>query len=289
MPGRHFDIEIIRRGGADVKASTIPLVKFLAGQGPLVLFLIVLAEQLGLPLPAVPVLLAMGAMVGTGRFSFAEVLAISVAACILADFAWYRLGRWRGAHVLNWLCRISLEPDSCVRTAQNRLAFRGAQALLVAKFIPGFSTAAPPVAGLIGMRVSRFLWWDGLGAALWSATYLGLGWLFSDQLERVMHAVADVGGRAFFLAAAALAAYLAWKGIRRRRFLRQIQLDRITPEELNTRLAAGEDIVVVDLRHSTEFEMDPTSLPHALRISPDAIDDRFSTIPAGREIVLFCT
>ena len=255
----------------------------------MVLFLIVLAEQLGLPLPAVPVLLAMGAMVGTGQLSFSTVLAIAVGACLLADFAWYRLGRWRGARVLNWLCRISLEPDSCVRTAENRLAFRGAQALLVAKFIPGFSTAAPPVAGLIGMRLSRFLLWDGMGAVLWSATYLGLGWLFSDQLERVMRAVTDVGGRASFLAIGALAAYLAWKAIQRRRFLREIALDRITPEELHTRLAAGEDIVVIDLRHSAEFETDPSSLPRALRIAPDAIDARFSAIPRGREVILFCT
>jgi membrane protein DedA with SNARE-associated domain len=254
-----------------------------------VLFLIVLAEQLGLPLPAVPVLLAMGALVGAGRFSFATVLAISVGACLVADFAWYRVGRWRGAKVLNWLCRISLEPDSCVRTAENRLASGGARALLVAKFLPGFSTAAPPVAGLIGMRVSRFLLWDGLGSVLWSATYIALGWLFSDQLERVMRAVADVGGRAFFVAAAALAAYLAFKAVQRRRFLREIGLDRITPEELNQRLAAGEDIVVIDLRHAAEFEEDPKSLPRAVRIAPEAIERSIGSIPADREVVLFCT
>lgn len=264
-------------------------MKFLAEQGPLVLFLIVLAEQMGLPLPAVPVLLAMGAMAGSGRFSFAGAIAIAVSACVIADFAWYRLGRWRGAQVLNWLCRVSLEPDSCVRTAQNRLSFGGARALLIAKFIPGFSTAAPPVAGLIGMRLSRFLLWDTLGALLWSVTYLGLGWLFSDQLEAVMRAVTDVGGRAFFAAAAALAVYLGWKTLERRRFLRDIQLDRITPEDLRARLAAGEDVVIVDLRHSSEFDADPSSLPRALRISPDAIDEHFATIPAGREVVLFCT
>ena len=150
-------------------------------------------------------------------------------------------------------------------------------------------SAAPPVAGLIGMGAGRFLLWDGAGSLLWSATYIGLGWLFSDQLERVMRAVADVGGRAFFLAASALAAYLAWKAIQRKRFLRQITLDRITPEELNARLEAGEDIVVVDLRHAAELAADRTSLPRALRIAPDAIDAAFSSIPAGREVVLFCT
>jgi membrane protein DedA with SNARE-associated domain len=256
---------------------------------PWTLFAIVLAEQLGLPLPAVPVLLVMGAMAGAGRFSFAAALMIAVAACLIADYAWYRLGRWRGARVLNLLCRISLEPDSCVRMAENRLALGGARALLVAKFIPGFSTAAPPVAGLIRMRVSRFLLWDGLGAVLWSSAYLGLGWLFSDQLERVMRAVADVGGRAFLLAASALLVYIAWKIAQRRRFLRQIALDRITPEELHARLAAGEDIVVVDLRHSAEFEAEGRTLPHALRIAPDAVDAQLSAIPPGREVILFCT
>ena len=264
-------------------------MKVLDGHGPLVLFAIVLAEQLGLPLPAVPVLLAMGAMAGAGRFSFALALAISVAASVIADYAWFRLGQWKGARVLSLLCRISLEPDSCVRNAENRLTMGGGQALLVAKFIPGFSTAAPPVAGLIRMRVSRFLLWDGLGAVLWSAAYLGLGWLFSDQLERVMQAVSDVGGRAFFLAAAALAAYVAWKMGQRRRFLREIALDRITPEELNARLAGGEDIVVVDLRHRVEFEADSTTLPRALRIAPDAVEAQFASIPAGREVILFCT
>ncbi len=264
-------------------------MRVLATQGPLVLFLIVLAEQLGLPLPAVPVLLAMGAMVGAGRFSFATVLAISVGACLVADFAWYRLGRWRGAKVLRWLCRISMEPDSCVRTAENRLATSGAQALLVAKFLPGFSTAAPPVAGLIGMRVSRFLLWDGLGAALWSATYLSLGWLFSDQLERVLQSIADVGGRAFFVAIAALVIYIAWKAAQRRRFLREITLDRITPEELHARLAAGEEIVVIDLRHTAEFEADQKSLPRAMRIAPETIEEQMRGIPADREVVLFCT
>jgi membrane protein DedA with SNARE-associated domain len=261
----------------------------LAREGPVVLFLIVLAEQLGLPLPAVPVLLAMGAMVGAGRFSFASVLAISVTACVIADFAWYRLGRWRGASVLRWLCRISMEPDSCVRTAENRLSTGGARALLIAKFLPGFSTAAPPVAGLIGMRVSRFLLWDGLGAALWSATYLSLGWMFSDQLERAMHAIADIGGRAFFIALGALALYVAWKALQRRRFLREITLDRITPEELFARLGNGEDIVIVDLRHTAEFEADQKSLPRAMRIAPESIEEQMRAIPSDREVVLFCT
>ena len=264
-------------------------LSFLGEQGPLLLFLVVLAEQLGLPLPAVPVLVAMGAMAGLGRFSFATALLIAVSACLVADFVWYRLGRWKGARVMNLLCRISLEPDSCVRNAENVLAVRGARALLFAKFLPGLSTVAPPVAGLIHMPPWRFLLWDGLGALLWSSVYLVLGWIFSDELERVLQAVTDFGSTVFIVSAALLVGYVAWKFGQRRRFLRQIQVDRITPEELHRRLAAGEDIVVVDLRHSNEYEADETTLPGAMRVAPDAIDTHIDSIRGDHEVVLFCT
>jgi membrane protein DedA with SNARE-associated domain len=262
---------------------------FLARQGALLLFLFVLAEQLGLPLPAVPVLLGMGALARTGHFSPLTVVAIALGASLAADLVWYALGRWRGARVLNLLCRISLEPDSCVRSTQAVLAARGAPALLYAKFVPGLSTVAPPVAGLIRMRPARFLLWDGAGALLWAGVYIGLGWAFGPQIERVVVAVLDVGGRVFVLAALALAAYLAWKWAQRRRFLRQIEVDRVTPEELRRKIEAGEDVVVVDLRHSTDFEADGSTLPGALRLAPDAIDARIDGIPPGREVILFCT
>lgn len=262
---------------------------FLARQGQLVLFLFVLAEQLGLPLPAVPVLLAMGALAQTGHFSLAAALAIALGASLLADLVWYGLGRWRGARVLNLLCRISLEPDSCVRTTQNVLTARGARALLYAKFVPGLSTVAPPVAGLIRMRPPRFVLWDGAGALLWSGTYLALGWLFGPEIERVLAGITDVGSRVFVLAAIALAAYVAFKYVQRRRFLEQIRMDRITPQELQRKLAAGEDVVVVDLRGSADFEMEDGTLPGAFHVPPEAMEERLAALPPAREVVLFCT
>lgn len=260
----------------------------LGRQGLLVLFLYVLADQMGLPLPAIPVLLAMGALAGAGHFSLGAALLLAVAACLAADGVWYWLGRRHGARVLNLLCRISLEPDSCVRDAENALAAHGARSLLVAKFVPGLSTVAPPVAGLIQMRPSRFLFWDGAGALLWVGAYLGFGWLFSEQIERVLAAV-TTGGRFFALAAAALVGYLAWKYVQRERFLRQIQVDRISPDELRRRLDAGEDVVVVDLRHAAEFEAAEATLPGALRVAPEELDGQLGAIPPGREVVLFCT
>jgi membrane protein DedA with SNARE-associated domain len=262
---------------------------FLGRQGSIVLFLFVLAEQLGLPLPAVPVLLAMGALAEAGRFSMAGALAIAVGASLLADLVWYALGRWRGARVLNVLCRISLEPDSCVRTTQNVLTARGARALLYAKFVPGLSTVAPPVAGLIRMRPARFLAWDALGALLWAGTFLALGWVFGPEIERVVAGVTDVGSRVFVLAALALVLYVAWKYVQRRRFLDQIRMDRITPEELQRKLQAGEDVVVVDLRLSADFEAEQGTLPGAVHMPPDTVEERIAKLPAAREVVLFCT
>ncbi len=267
-------------------ASIFP---FLLRHGYAVLFGFVLVEQAGLPVPAVPVLLAMGALAGMGRFGLGWALLVAVAACLLSDSLWYVLGRRHGARILGLLCRISLEPDSCVRRTENLFARQGARALLVAKFVPGLSAVATPVAGLIRMRPVSFLLWDGGGALLWAGTYLGLGYAFSTQIERVAAAAAGLGSRVVVLLAAAFLAYLLLKYVQRRRFIREIAVDRITPAELRAKLDAGEPVVVVDLRQSIEFEADGTTVPGALHLLPDELDARHQEIPRDREVVLYCT
>jgi len=262
---------------------------FLLRNGYAVLFGIVLLEQAGLPLPALPILLAMGALAAAGHFNLAAALLVTVAACLVADLAWFELGRRHGARILAVLCRISLEPDSCVRRTENVLAAGGARALLFAKFLPGLSTVAPPVAGMVHMRLSRFLLWDIAGALVWAGSYLVLGYAFSSQLERVAELALGLGSRLVVLVVAALAAYVLWKYAQRRRFIRQLAIARITPEELRRRLEAGEDVVVVDLRHSMEFEADPVTVPGAIHVLPDELDARHAKIPRDREVVLYCT
>ncbi len=264
-------------------------VEFLLRHGYAVVFVWVFAEQLGLPLPAVPVLLAMGALAGAGQLSFALGLGLAVLASLISDTFWYQLGRRRGASILNLLCRISLEPDSCVRRTEDVFARHGARALLYAKFVPGLNTAAPPLAGLFRMRLPRFLFFDALGALLWAGGFGLLGFIFSEQLELVATRALELGRWLVVVLAAALAAYIAWKYIERRRFLRRLRVARISPEELQQKLAAGENIVVVDLRHSLEFEGDAETLPGALRMSPEEVEQRHTEIPRGREIVLYCS
>ena len=145
------------------------------------------------------------------------------------------------------------------------------------------------MAGLIRMRPSRFLFWDLAGALLWASAYMALGWLFSEQLERVAEVALRMGGWLVALIAGAFAVYVSWKYAQRQRFLKQILIDRITPEELKRKLEVGEDVVIVDLRHSAEFEADESSLPGAVRVPPDALDAYLGSLPRDREVVLFCT
>jgi len=253
-------------------------VEFVAQHGYLVLFAWVLAEQLGLPIPSIPVLVAAGSLASAGRLSLTTVLLVAVVASLLSDTFWFYLGRVRGTRVLNLLCRISLEPDSCVRRTETAFAGRGAPSLLVAKFIPGFSTAAPPMAGIVGMSLLHFLWYDMLGALLWAGSFVGLGYIFGHQIFAFMERALLLGGRLGWLVLALFGLYLVWKYAQRQRFIRKLRIARITPQELKTRLDAGEDITIVDLRGRVEFQ--GTSISRAIRIAQEDID---------REIVLFCT
>src|SRR5262245_21967455 len=158
---------------------------FLLQHIEMVVFLTVLAEQIGLPLPAIPVLLAAGAVAGDGQANLIVVTALSVAACLLGDMVWFELGRHRGRQTLSLLCRIALEPDACVRRTENFFLIHGIRALILAKFIPGLSTLAPALAGLFRISMGRFLLFNSAGALLWSFSFLLLGYVFSDQIGYV--------------------------------------------------------------------------------------------------------
>jgi membrane protein DedA with SNARE-associated domain len=250
---------------------------------------VVLAEQLGLPLPATPFLMAAGALAGIGHVHLGAALALAVAASLAGDLAWYEAGRRRGGRILDLLCRISLEPDSCVRRTEDSFARHGARTLLVAKFVPGLSTLAPPMAGVVRMSRRAFVLLDAAGAALWAGAGLCLGYLFSNQIERATEALARVGGSVTAAFAALVLGWVAWKYVERRRVLRDLRVARISPQELRRKLAAGEAVVVVDLRHVREVEAEPEGVPGALRLGMHEIAARHDEIPRDRDVVLYCT
>jgi membrane protein DedA with SNARE-associated domain len=264
-------------------------LEFLVRHGYLVLLVWVFVEQAGLPIPSLPLLLAAGALSGIHKMNFFVALGACLIGAVVADSMWYQLGKHKGVRVIQLLCKISLEPDSCVRRTQGVFEKQGAQSLLFAKFIPGLSTVATPLAGIFHMRLRRFLLFDALGSLIWAGTFLGLGFVFRDQLERLAQGIASLGAGASVLILGLLAIYIAYKFIARKKFLRELRIGRITVEELKQKLDEKEDLTIVDLRHSMDFEADPETIPGAFRMDARELEEKENPLPTDRDIILYCT
>jgi len=261
----------------------------LLAYGYLLLFAWVLTGQFGIPLPATPILLAAGALTAERQLSFPLALGAGVAACLTADSTWFLVGRKYGHHVLRLLCKLSLEPTICVRRTQDSFGRRREVTLMIAKFVPGLATLAPPVAGENGMGFLRFLLFDGIGATAWVTALLAVGRLFGDALKRDPSLLDWAGRFSGALLALGIVGFLIGRIIRRRMVLKTLAAARLEPEDLKRQLDAGEPVYIVDLRHPLEFLPDPFTLPGALHFSPDSLTERHHEIPRDRDIVLFCT
>jgi len=257
--------------------------------GYLLLFAWVLVEQFGIPLPATPVLLAAGALSAEGQLSFPISLAVGIIAALLADSIWFFVGRKYGHYVLRILCRLSLEPTTCVRRTQDSFGRRSAATLVIAKFVPGLATLAPPVAGENGMGFGAFLFFDSVGSVLWVGTLLAGGRFFGDLLNRDTRVLDWAGRFSGLLLLLGIVGFFVARLWRRRAILKQLAAARLEPQELKRQLDEGEQVFIVDLRHPLELLPDPFTLPGALHFSPESLAARHNEIPRDRDIVLFCT
>ena len=238
--------------------------------GYLLLFAWVLVEQLGVPLPAMPVLLAAGALSAQHEFSLPLALAAGLAAALIADSAWFFIGRRYGHHVLRVLCKMSLEPTTCVRRTTDAFGRRRAGTLIIAKFVPGLATLAPPVAGQNGMGYWPFLLYDGIGSTLWLGGLLAVGRFFGDLLKREPSLLNWVGRFSGALLIFGILGFFLGRVYRRRMVLKKLVASRLEPEELKRQLDAGEPVYIADLRHPLELLSDPFTLPGALHFSPNS-------------------
>ena len=246
-------------------------------------------EQMGIPLPAVPALLATGALAATGGVRLWLIIAAIVAVTLPVDLVWHELGRRRGTQMLSGLCRMTLEPDICVRRTQNLFMRFGVRTMLVSKFLPGLTTVLPPLAGAFGVPRLQFALYDVGGSILWSSFWLGVGYLFSGAIEGVVERISRLGHAAIVLIVVAVVAYLALKYLRRWLFLRRFRVARITPETLKEKLEAGEEVTVIDLRNELDVIAAPYAIPGSRWIAAERLDERLSEIPRDRELILYCT
>jgi len=246
-------------------------------------------EQFVPPMPGEPLLLGAGALAGNGRLSLWLAAALALAGTVVGDLVWYEIGRIGGQRVLKWMCRMAIEPDTCVRNGAETLTTHGASALLIAKFVPGLNSIGQPLAGALGMPRRRFVVFDVLGAVLWVGLYVGLGYAFHDQLAEAVLLADRLGGWAVGIAAVAFGLYLGIKVIRRQLFLRELRIARISPEELGAKLGANEPVFIVDLRHELEVQDRPAMIRGAIRITPAELEQRHVAIPRDREVVVYCS
>jgi len=257
--------------------------------GGSVVFAIVFLDQLGFPIPTIPILLGLGALAGGGRIEPVSGLLVAIVASLCADAVWFQLGRWKGTRVLGWLCRIALEPDSCVSKTRDMFARHGVKSLLVAKFVPGFDTVAPPIAGLLGVRALPFFLWSGAGALLWLGAFGGLGFLFSDRIAALVEAADSLGSTLVLILVGLAVAYLGWKYHARQRVLRSIRMARITPRELHELIVKGPQPVLVDARSQSALDEFPFVIQGSLPLTFEEIDKRQLEIPREREVVVYCS
>jgi membrane protein DedA with SNARE-associated domain/rhodanese-related sulfurtransferase len=261
-------------------------INFLLTHGYSVLFTFVLAEQLGLPVPSTPVLLAAGALGGLVKLNLAIALPLAVLASLIGDSFWFYLGRTRGISILRLLCKISLEPESCVRKTKSAYSNQGARWLLFAKFVPGLNTFAPPMAGMFNVGPWKFIALDAAGASLWAGAFMLAGWLFRDQMELIASLMAKLG---FWLGAALIAVlvfYIVLKYANRVRARRSLRIARITPFELKQRMDQGEPMTIIDLRNVLDWQ--EGHIPGSLILSEDELDNFIPAFLEG-EVILYCS
>jgi len=265
------------------------MVQILHHYGYSFIFLAVLAESLGLPIPSFPLILVAAAVAAPLHLRLPVIFIVCLVPALIGDGSWYWLGRLRGRPILRKLCSLSLSPDSCVHRTESFFQRYGVKSLFVAKFVPGLSAVAPPLAGMLKVPPLLFVTADLAGIALWAGSAMALGRLFRSEVEWAMEWLAAFGRTGALVLAVALAGWLLLKWIERVRFFRLLERSRITAPELKQRLDRGDRIIIVDLRSDLGYHGDGSKIAGAIWIPPDDFEERYHELPRGFTVAMYCT
>jgi len=265
-----------------------------AKYGPEVVFLNVLGAALGLPIPALPTLVMVGASIVIAPVSLWPhlLMALLLAVCgsLLGDLFWFHAGRRYGGKTLQTLCRLSLSRDSCVKQTERFFGRWGVRVLFAAKFIPGLSLVSVPLAGAMGVRLGTFIKFDSVGAALWAGAGLGLGAIFAYQIDALFVALNIYGRDAIEIAAGLLVLYIIYRWWRRRALNQTLETARLTVEQLGTLMDdAKANPVVFDIRSPEKRFLDPYIIPGARFADERRLDEIVANYDRSSKIVIYCT
>jgi len=264
------------------------LIELLQLYGVLIVFAIVLVEQIGLPIPAFPVLIVAGALSAGGELGWHACLAVAVLACLISDLFWFNAGRFYGKRILRLLCKISLSPDYCVSQTEDRFSRYGPKSLIVSKFIPGFNVIASPMSGALGVSTPRFLAFSISGSLLWSGTGIAIGAFFHESVDQVLVVLGNMGTTALLVLLSLLALFVLFKYIERRRFRQGMQVERIAMAELASLIEQGLEPVIIDARSATAQQLEPP-VPGALLFNRCEEGKLLAALDKDRHIVVYCS
>ena len=263
------------------------LITLVDHYGLLLIFIGVLIEQIGIPVPSMPILIVAGALSAAGQLPWIGIVLVALVGCLLPDLIWYWTGRRFGVRVIRALCRVSLSPDSCVHRSELQFQRWRDWALLLAKFVPGLSVVAPPLVGALGLRLRAFVMLDGLGSLLWIGFSTALGYAFSRQIG-LLDKVGDFGTLVLVIVAALLVLYMVVKWWRRRQAQIALRMTRFTVARLHHAVAGGHAPLILDVRSPVARDLDPRAIPGALLADTDDLFNSLRGVPFGREIVSYC-
>jgi len=261
------------------------LISWLEHAGVAAVFVFVLIEQAGLPLPAYPLLIIAGSWSARGGAPYAWITAVAVSACLIADLAWYAAGRRLGSRVLRAMCKLSLEPDSCVSGTERVFMRFGTRVLMFAKFVPGLGAVATAMSGVVGASLVGFVAYDIIGATAWAGAGVAIGSIFHDAVESVFTELATLGRIGVLLVLSAFGAFLSLKVWRRHQFLRELRMSRISVQELSRLREEGQTLLLIDARSADSRARDGV-IPGAMafeRLTPGPAQ------PHQGEVVVYCS
>jgi membrane protein DedA with SNARE-associated domain/rhodanese-related sulfurtransferase len=261
------------------------LTAAIAHHGYSILFCVVLAESIGLPIPAAVALLVAGGASAKGPLSPGHALAMAYSATLIGDNLLFLLGRYTGWWLLGTLCRLSLNPEACIMQSADKFYKRGRVIIVFAKFLPGLSTMSAPLAGSMGMPHWQFLSLDFAGTSLYVLTYFGVGYLFRDFLASIMRGYSLAGSFASWAIGLLLA---GWIANRIRLWLRtrgESPVPKLTPQEV----ASRDNVVIYDVRSHGYYDQGTMRIRGSKRLEPNALSEQWKQLPRDREIVVYCT
>lgn len=261
------------------------LIHWLEHIGLTAIFALVLVEQIGLPLPTYPLLVIAGSWSVSGGASTYRITAVAVVAALIADIGWYMAGQHLGSRVLRQLCRLSLEPDSCIVDTEKVFSRFGTKALLFAKYVPGLGAVATAMSGVVGASLPGFVVYDLIGSTLWAGSAVAIGALFHNAVGDVFDELASLGRVGLLLLALLVAAFLGLKFWRRYQFFKELRMSQISVDELARMLSDGSEPTIVDARSAVHREREGI-IPGARDL--ESVDRWESTVHSHAEVVVYC-